>query len=112
MSGKGFHTLRDGAVLTLARRVPVRFDVVSTARLPDARRSRIAHQLRQDLWRSLQSLRGFSPVVRVTRDAEGLLVEAGGQVDGAIPRGTETRIADLLADPAHRARWLAHARRA
>lgn len=107
---RGFHTLRDGAVLTLARRVPVRFDVAASTRLPDARRGRVAHQVRQDLWRNLQSLRGFSPVVRVIRQADGLLVEAGGQVDGAIPRGTEARIADLLADPQRRARWMAHAR--
>lgn len=102
--------IRDGDALVLARRIPVRMDVSASTVLPDGRRGRVAHQIRQDLWRMLQGLRGFSPVVRVTRQSGALQVVAGGQVDGALPPGTQDRIAGLLADPARRARWMAHAR--
>lgn len=92
-------------------RGPVRFDVSAETLLPSAAPLRIAHQVRQDLWRALQRLRGFAPVVAVTPVDAGLRVVAGGAVDGAIPPGTSALIADLLTHPGNRARWLAHARR-
>lgn len=101
----------EGDVLTLARRMPARFDVSATTRLPDARRGRVAHQVRQDLWRALRDVRGFSPVVRVVREATGLRVEAGGRVEGAaVPTALEARIAEMLSCKARRARWVRCAR--
>ena len=101
---------RDADVLTLARQRPARFDVPARASFPPLRRGRLAHLIRQDLWRALQSLRGFSPVVRVTRTQTGLDVTAGGRVAGAVPSATQTHITTLLNDPKHRARWIAHAK--
>ena len=112
MARPGWHTLHDGNRVTVARRLPARFDVAATATFPPARAVRLAHQVRQDLWRTLRDIRGLSPVVEVTTDGPGLRVTAGGMVAGPVPRAqTEARIAALLSDPAARARWLAHARK-
>lgn len=95
----------DGA-LTLARRMPVRFDLAVEGHLPDASRLRVAHRLRQDMWRALRDLRGFVPVVRIWRDVQGLRVRAGGAVAGAFDRASaEARIALLFEDPNRIARW-------
>lgn len=110
MSRARWHIHHDGATLILSRQRPARFDVSATTRLPDAGRVRVAHQVRQDMWRALQSLRGFSPCVAVTRDEDGLQVRAGGRVAGicAAPR-VEQQIAAVLEDPQNRARWVRHA---
>lgn len=107
--------LRDGEVLTLARRLPARFDLSASTLLPHGgaglSRARLAHQLRQDIWRRLRDLRGFRPVVRIERSADALLVTVGGTLSQ--PRApiaqAEAALADLLADPLHRARWMRHA---
>lgn len=110
MALRGWHIVREGQALTLARRLPVRWDVFGEAAFPPAAPLRLAQQIRQDLWRALRHLRGFAPAVTV-REANGALtVRAGGQVEGACPPATAARIAALLADPALRRRWLAHAR--
>ena len=107
MTNRRWYILRDGDVLTLARRLPVRFDLSATTRLPMGSRGRVAQQVRQDVWRALQNLRGFAPVVRVERTTEGLEVTAGGQVDGRFPRAqAEARIEAVLNDPANRTRWM------
>ncbi|WP_338020478.1 hypothetical protein [Dinoroseobacter sp. PD6] len=109
---RGWIERRAGAVLTLSRRPGARFDLAAATRMPPvAARGRLAHQIRQDLWRALQGLRGFSPVVQVTAGPEGTEVIAGGQLVAArAPKAQiEARIAALLEDPQHRARWLRHA---
>jgi len=100
-----WHVLRDGARLVLARRVPARFDVAAQTMLPLMSRGRLAHQVRQDLWRALQDLRGFSPVIEVTRMADHLHLRAGGQVACMVPSGVEMRIAEVIENPANRSRW-------
>ena len=67
MSRKRWHILREGDSLTMTRALPVRFDVAAGTTLPGGGRLRLAMQVRQDLWRALQALRGFAPVVQVTR---------------------------------------------
>jgi len=95
----------DGA-LTLARCLPVRFDLAVEGHVPEASRARVAHRLRQDLWRALRGLRGFAPAVRIWREGDGLRVHAGGAVYGPVARATaEARIAALFEDPARVARW-------
>jgi hypothetical protein len=95
----------DGA-LTLARRRPARFDLAVEGRLPEASRTRVAHRVRQDMWRALRHLRGFAPVVRVWNVPGGLQVRAGGAVAGRFAREeAEARIAALFEDPARVARW-------
>ena len=94
--------------MTVTRRLPLRWDVAAETALSHAGRLRVAHQVRQDLWRALRGLRGFAPAVRVAHAGAGLAVRAGGRVAGPLDRAfVEARIADLLADPAARARWLA-----
>ncbi len=111
MARDGWHVLRDAGSVTVTRRLPLRWDVAAQATLPRAGRLRVAHQVRQDLWRRLRDLRGFAPAVRVTHAGTGLAVQAGGRVEGPFDRAVvEARIADLLADPAARARWLRCAR--
>lgn len=107
MSRNHWHILHEEDALTMARRVPVRFDLQVTTQLGVGDKLRLARQVRQDIWRALRGLRGFAPAVRIERAARGLRVTAGGQVDGPLPRArAEARIADVLQDPANRARWM------
>jgi len=102
----GWHILWEGAAVTVARRLPVVWDVAAETRLGDAGRLRVATRVRQDLWRALRRQRGFAPVVRVARDGAGLTVRAGGAVAGRYDAARlEALIAGLLADPGLRARW-------
>jgi len=112
---KRWHILEDDA-LVLTRAWPPRFDVVAETMLPMvARRKRLAHQIRQDVWRALQSQKGFSPVIEIRSDAreDALRIRAGGRVDQASFSAPvlESRIAAVLDDPARRARWIAFANR-
>lgn len=108
---KSWHIARDDHRLTLSRHPAPRFDLSAEASFPPLRRLPLAQMVRQDMWRRLRVLRGFSPVVEVTRTDTGLRLRAGGSVTGRFPKAhAEARIAALLHDPAHRARWLADAR--
>ncbi|SFM51826.1 hypothetical protein [Shimia aestuarii] len=112
MSRTGWHILSEGETLTLARRNRARLDVAARTELPDAGRLRIAHQVRQDMWRALQGLRGFSPVVQVRREAGQLHITAGGEIAGAFSREyVENMIRDVLEHPERRSRWIRYARR-
>ena len=105
MSDK-WHILRDGESLTLSRHLPPRFDIVARTTLPVAGRRWVAHQIRQDIWRALRGLRGFSPTVRVTRENDVLAVEAGGRVMLQRPSAVwEERLAAVLENPELRRRW-------
>ncbi len=107
MSRARWHILREAGAVCVARRVPVRFDIAAETVLPRAGKLRLAHQVRQDIWRALRRLRGFAPAVKVSERADGLHVRAGGQVDGAIPVArAEAVLARVLADPDNRARWV------
>jgi hypothetical protein len=117
----GWHLMRDGAVVVLARRLPARFDLSASIALPVAGhsvgRARLARQVRQDVWRCLRDLRGFWPVVRIEQGENALHVTAGGALSqGPLSAGlrkqVEQRLADLLADPARHRRWLTYAGRA
>lgn len=111
MSRTRWHILRDGDSLTLARTLPARFDVEASARFPHLRADRLARQIRQDLWRELKDLRGFSPVVSVQTDSEGMSVRAGGRVAGGqVPPNAAQTIQSMLTDPGLRARWSRWAR--
>lgn len=107
---RGWHIRRGTDELTLARQLPPRFDVQAETELPMADPLRLAHQVRQDMWRALQNMRGFSPVVRVETRAEDVKITAGGRVEGRVPKNTADSIAAVLNDPGNRARWLRHAR--
>ncbi|MFT6649163.1 hypothetical protein [Pseudophaeobacter arcticus] len=110
MRGK-WHIFRDEGALTVARQTPPRFDVAVTIMLPLADPLRLAQQIRQDMWRAVQAVRGFSPVVKVEACGEGLLVTAGGRVAGRVPGNLASEIKAVLEDEAKRSRWLRHAKR-
>lgn len=108
----GWVTDRDGAALVVSRHGRLRLDVVAETVLPGTlRKGRVAHAVRQDLWRALQRVRGFSPVVRVEDLGGSLRVCAGGQVDGAMAPGLAGRIVELLEAQDLRARWITWGRR-
>lgn len=107
----GWWVARDAQVLVLARCWPPRWDVAARSVFPLCARLRLAQQIRQDMWRGLQRLRGFQPVVCVARDDHGMTVTAGGALPGPHPHGVADAIAEILADPARRRRWIAHATR-
>ncbi|MEP1200961.1 hypothetical protein [Tateyamaria sp.] len=109
MSPRWHITHQDGTV-TLSRHLPARFDVAASTQLPPARPVRLAHQIRQDLWRGLSNLRGFSPVVRLEPTEHGWEVTAGGRVMGRSAPSVEATIDALLSDPAKRTRWVRQAR--
>ena len=105
----GWHILEEAGGVTLCRHMPPRFDVSGVTDLPHGRPKRLAHQIRQDLWRALKDLRGFSPVVRLEPTATGWAVTAGGRVMGRIRPQVETRIDAVLNDGTKRARWVRYA---
>lgn len=104
-----WHITRTDDALTLSRRLPARFDLAAETTLPGGDPLRLAHQIRQDMWRALQSLRGFAPAVEISAAGAGLRVRAGGQVAGQVPANAAGRIAEVLDSAANRARWLRHA---
>ncbi|GAA6182342.1 MULTISPECIES: hypothetical protein [unclassified Shimia] len=111
MSRSRWHILREGDVLTMSRRLPVRWDVMAETTLPDAGLLRTAQQVRQDMWRGLQDLRGFAPIVEVRRDGGKLHLRAGGAVDGKLAQAhVESTIFEILNCPERRERWSRHAR--
>lgn len=106
MARNRWHIDIDGDRLTLSRAGRDRFDFVVETSLPNTSRHRVAHQIRQDMWRALQSLRGFSPLIEVTRTEVGLSVKAGGQVNGNFPRELAIEIVEnLVSNSKNRARW-------
>ncbi len=106
MTRSQWHISEADGALTLSRRLPAQFDVA----VQTGAQGCIAHQLRQDMWRALQNLRGFSPVVRVATNGSDLEITAGGTVAGRFPKATtEARLAALLDDPNLRARWARYA---
>lgn len=113
MAVRKWITKRDGDTVTLARRFPVRFDVAADTTGPVVGRAWLATLIRQDMWRALQGVRGFSPEVEITRDRDQLLIRAGGRIDGIVPVvAINVRIETLLNDPQKRARWFAKAKTA
>ncbi|WP_138465066.1 hypothetical protein [Poseidonocella sp. HB161398] len=107
-----WQVIRNGDSVLLCRPGRGRLDIAAGAAFPALRPVVLAHEIRKDLWRMLQDLRGFSPVVEIRATAAGLEVRAGGEMSGGVqpPPGIGARIGGLLEDPRKRARWIAHAR--
>ena len=103
---KGWHITKIEGQVTVSRQLPARFDVAASTQLAGGNAVRLAMQIRQDLWRSLQSLRGFSPVVQITPVDGQLSVQAGGRVMGKVTANLQTEIVAVLENPKNRARWL------
>lgn len=115
MARNSWHTLRENGAVVLTRRIPPHFDIKASAQISvpgGLSLTALASQVRQDTWRALRAVRGFSPVVRVERQDDTVTVTSGGHV----PRSgnmalIEAKVQDVLDDPANRRRWLAHAGR-
>lgn len=106
MARNNWHILTDDDSVTVTRRLPARFDVSVETEMPLGNKLRIAQQVRQDMWRALQDLRGFAPLVQVSQVGEMLVVKAGGQFSGKFPRQhIQDKLTVLLDDPKKRARW-------
>lgn len=103
---KGWHITKKDGQVTVSRQLPARFDVVAQTQLAGGNAVRIATQIRQDLWRALQGVRGFSPVVQITAVDGQLNVQAGGRVMGKVTANLKAEISAVLDKPKNRARWL------
>ncbi|WP_380053388.1 hypothetical protein ACFE33_11330 [Falsihalocynthiibacter sp. SS001] len=103
-----WHIERSVGRLTLSRKGNVRLDVSARTTFPMCARARLAHQIRQDMWRELRDLRGFSPVVVIESGDAGLVVTAGGEMASrSYPKAhIKAQIASVLASPSNRARWM------
>lgn len=115
MARTSWHILREEHAVTVARHLPVRLDLCVRARIEAPGRlslTSLAQQIRQDVWRALQMLRGFSPVVRLCQTGATVDVEAGGRLcaPGAAG-GAADKIAEVLDSADNRRRWLTHAGR-
>ena len=106
MARNRWHITHDEQAVTVSRHLPARFDVSAETVIGQGSRLRVAQQVRQDMWRRLQRVRGFSPVVRVVEREDGLHVTAGGRCAGRFPQdAVKAEIDALLADPKLRLRW-------
>ena len=107
----------DATLLTPARG-PARWDVAVQRSIPATTntprfRSRMAAQIRQDIWRAAARVRGFVPMVRVTATTDALDLTAGGCLhtkSGHRPT-LEAAISAILDNRTTRDRWLRHAAR-
>lgn len=105
MRRNGWYVSDSDGEYILSRRFPARLDVFEAANFPFVNKARLANQVRQDLWRAMKHLRGFSPVIHIATTPSGLRLKAGGQC-GILPTQTSAKIAELLEDPVRRARWI------
>jgi hypothetical protein len=103
---RGWHIQKVEGQVTVSRQLPARFDVSASTTLPSGHAVRVATQIRQDMWRALQNVRGFSPVVQVNEGQGRLDVQAGGRVVGHASAALIERIEAVLEHPQNRARWL------
>jgi hypothetical protein len=100
----------DGPCFTLARRLPARFDISREISMPLMSAPRLARQIRQDIWRKLQSIRGFLPVVEITDSGAHLHIRAGGELTCPAPfERSGERIFDVLSNRDNQRRWAAFA---
>lgn len=86
----------------------MRWDIEATTTLPDAPPLRIAHQIRQDIWRACRNVRGFAPVVEITQTDGQLHIRAGGQTPHPSAHATDL-CRNVLNCAKNRNRWLTHA---
>jgi len=103
---KGWHITKSEGQVTVSRQLPARFDVAVQTQLAGGNAARLAMQIRQDLWRALQNVRGFSPVVQITSVDDHMNVQAGGRVMGKVTANLSAEIAAVLENTENRSRWL------
>ena len=70
----------------VTRRKPVRWDISAKVEFPPCHPLRLAHQIRQDMFRDLQKIKGFCPAVEITL-SDPFIVKAGGEYRGISRHG-------------------------
>lgn len=108
------HILNEDGTLTLARRLPLRWDLCVEYKLTAQRlsRRRLALRIRQDLWRTCQSVKGFLPLVSIREERDAYQLSLGATLMAPAPKTwIEARIHTLLENPERIARWCRFARR-
>ncbi len=106
---KGWHIAEADGVWTLSRHAEARFDLRAETWLPICHPVRLMHQIRQDIWRALQRLRGFAPAVRLATNGGVWMVQAGGQVKGRMTEAHRSTLETVLWDEQNRTRWVRYA---
>ena len=91
----------------IAKRFPFSFDLLAETNFPVCRPKILALQIRQDMWRLLQNLRGFLPAVEVRASNFSMHVRAGGQLTCSIHVvSAQIKLQDMLENPVYRQRWI------
>lgn len=87
--------------------IPVRFDLSGEMHFLFLRSRLLASQIQQDMWKAVQDLRGFLPVIEIKKGTDDLSVLAGGQLNYPLHLGlVEVRLRQPFHDPQMRTRWL------
>lgn len=100
---KGWYHGQVGDAIVVSRLWPARFDIVAETVLNVRNPIRLAHQIRQDVWRALRHLRGFAPAVQIAADGA---VVAGGQLGFAPSLADVGCLENVLGNPQNRLRWI------
>ena len=96
-----------GDTYLMGKRFPIRFDLLAETIFPVCRSQILAMQIRQDMWRLLQNLRGFLPAVEVRASEFSMHVRAGGQLTCSIHVvSAQLKLQDMLENPVYRQRWI------
>lgn len=77
-------------------------------------RTKLVHQIRQDIWRTCRNVRGFLPLVQVSTNGDETVICAGGSLMTRSGRVDvlSSRVARVLDCENNIARWKRYARRA
>ena len=95
-----------GDAYFIAKRFPLSFDLLAETNFPVCRPKILALQIRQDMRRLLQNLRGFLPAVEVRVSVFCMHVRAGGQLTCSVHvQSAQFKLQNMLDDPVYRKRW-------
>ena len=95
-----------GDAYFIAKRFPLSFDLLAETNFPVCRPRILALQIRQDMRRLLQNLRGFLPAVEVRVSVFCMHVPAGGQSTCSVHvQSAQFKLQNMLDDPVYRKRW-------
>ena len=95
-----------GDTCLLAKRFPLSFDLLAETNFPVCRPKILALQIRQDIWRLLQNLRGFLPAFEVRVSVFCMHVRAGGQLTCFVHiQSAQIKLQNMLDDPVYRKLW-------
>lgn len=99
---KGWYHSQVGDAVVVSRLWPVRFDISAQTVLRVRNPLRLAHQVRQDVWRALRHLRGFAPAVQISKEG---FVLTGGRLGFSATQTEVERLEDVLNNIKNQTRW-------